>query len=178
VETAKTGQQEELFNNSHFSGVGILDLFPWEVKSTHEFHPPKEESSPVPESPKSHLIDGTGACHPPTGIQRRCCLGGFSSGGGTGRSPQCTGGVEAFERVRKRAMDFLHPNLDGGSDCDVCRILNLSQQHNLMLPFWGCSVQRQVWDGFPCELARRNFSIVNETRQNMAKLTNCTGMFC
>jgi hypothetical protein len=108
-----------------------------------------------------------------------CCLGSFSTGGGTVRRPECTGGVEAFQRVRKRAMEFLHPNLDGGSDCDVCRILNLSQQHNLTVSFWGDSVQRQVWDGFLCELMRRNYTIVNETRRkDMAKLTKCTDMFC
>jgi hypothetical protein len=145
----------------------------------YEFRPPKEESPSAPESPESRLVDGTGACYPPTDIQRMCCLGSFSSGGGTGRSPKCTGSVEAFQRVRKRAMEFLHPNLDGGSDCDVCQILNLSQQHNLTVSFWGDSVQRQVWDGFLCELMRRNYSIVHETRQrDVAKLTNCMGMFC
>jgi hypothetical protein len=181
VETAKTGQQEEIFNDSHFSNVGILDLFPWEVKSIYEFRPPKGESSPVPESPESRLIHGTGACHPPTGIQPMCCLGSFSAGGRTARSPKCTGGLEVFQRVRKLAMEFLHPNLDGGSDCDVCRILNLSQQQNLTVSFWGDSVQGQVWDGFLCELMRRNYTVVNETRveqKEMEKLTNCKDMFC
>jgi hypothetical protein len=165
-------------NDSHFSSTGILDLFPWERKSIFNFRPPKEVSPPEMESPESRLIQGTGDCYPPTGIERTCCLGSFSTGSGIVRHPYCAGGVEAFQRVRKRAMEFIHPNLDG-SDCDVCQILDLSYQHNLTISFWGDSVQRQVWDGFQCELTRRNYRIVNETWQKeMQKLTDCQGMFC
>jgi hypothetical protein len=92
-----------------------------------------------------------------------CCLGSFSSVGVTYRRP--AGGVEAFQRVRKRAMELLNSNLNGASDCDVCLILDLSHQHKLTVSFSGDSMQRQVWDGFLCcEMARRNNSVVNETR--------------
>jgi hypothetical protein len=63
-------------------------------------------------------------------------------------------------------------------DCDVCRILDLAYAKNLKLSFWGDSMQQQVFDGFLCELGRRNYEVVHEPVREMQDSQGCRGLEC
>jgi hypothetical protein len=63
-------------------------------------------------------------------------------------------------------------------DCDVCRILDLAYAKNLKLSFWGDSMQQQVFDGFLCELGRRNYEVIHESLREMQRSQDCRGLEC
>jgi hypothetical protein len=122
----------------HNSHISILPLLPWEVETISN-HKIKESSAP-------------------RNIPKTCALGSISKGGGTFPSANCGGGKSTYDRVQQRVREWLPE--DGV--CDTCRILDILAEKNLTLSFWGDSIHHQVFDGFICELSRRNYTIVNK----------------
>jgi hypothetical protein len=130
-------------DDPHNSHVSILPLLPWEVETI-----------------SNHKIEESSA---PRNIPKYCALGSISKGGETFPSANCGGGRLTYDRVQQRVREWLRE--DGV--CDTCRILDIMAEKNLTLSFWGDSMQHQVFDGFICELSRRNYAILNsEHRKN------------
>jgi hypothetical protein len=75
-----------------------------------------------------------------------------------------------YDKVHQRVREWL------GEDgvCDTCRILDILVEKNLTLSFWGDSMQQQVFDGFLCEISRRNYTIVNK---EVRRMPEPTGLF-
>jgi hypothetical protein len=48
----------------------------------------------------------------------------------------------------------------------------------LKLSFWGDSMQQQVFDGFLCELGRRNYEVIHEPLREMQRSQGCRGLEC
>jgi hypothetical protein len=145
----------------HSEQVSFLDLLPWEEDSLQFFeteNPTKEKKS----------------CHPPPGVPKSCCLGSYSSGGGTTPKNRryCS---EAFRKdyvalkqhtvleMAKYPIIKTKPALP----CDICNILNLMVRRNITLAFSGDSMQSQVVDGLLCEMMRRNYNV---TQSDSGKL--------
>jgi hypothetical protein len=55
-------------------------------------------------------------------------------------------------------------------------ILDIMAEKNLTLSFWGDSVQHQVFDGFICEISRRNYTILNSEMNSISKLGDSSGL--
>jgi len=143
---------------SNISNIGLLDLFEWESASVY-----------------SNKEEFQANCRPPQHVPDTCCLGSISRGGNVERYPVCNQTLQEYRMVQKLAENTLH---SGMMDCDVCRILELAHENKVNISWWGDSLHNQLWDGFRCELTRRNYKIVNETTQLILPLTRCQGMFC
>ena len=140
-------RKDDSHHNSH---IAILPLLPWENETISNDHRIEKSSAP------RH-------------IPRHCALGSTSAGGGTHPSRDCGSERSAYDRVHQRVRELL-PEQDGYG-CDVCRILDIIVEKNLTLSFWGDSMHQQVFDGFVCEMYRRNYTIISTTTQ---KLPNST----
>jgi hypothetical protein len=57
----------------------------------------------------------------------------------------------------------------------VCQIVEIAQERNLTLTFSGDSIQNQVFDGFLCELQRRNYTVKQVATE---KRKDCPGYTC
>jgi hypothetical protein len=137
--------------DSHNLHLAILPLLPWENQTI-----------------SNHLIEKSSA---PRHIPRYCALGSISTGGETHPSPNCGGGRSTYDRVYQRVRELLP---EDGYGCDACRILDIIIEKNLTLSFWGDSVHHQVFDGFVCEMYRRNYTIISTKKQRMPNSTMFT----
>lgn len=135
--------------DSHNSHIAILPLLLWENETI-----------------SNHLIQKSSA---PRHISEYCCaLGSISAGGNTFPSPLCEGRRSTYDRVHQRVRELLP---EDGYGCDTCRILDIIIEKNLTLSFWGDSVHHQAFDGFVCEMYRRNYTIISTKTQEMPNPT-------
>jgi hypothetical protein len=151
----------------HSEQVSFLDLLPWEEDSL-EFY---ETENPTKEKD---------SCHPPPGVPTSCCLGSYSSGGGTNPKYRrfCS---EAFRKdyaaLKEHTVQEMakYPiKTEPALPCDICNILNLMVRRNITLAFSGDSMQSQVVDGLLCEMTRRNYTV---TQSDSGKLHEDGGPF-
>jgi hypothetical protein len=143
----------------HSEQVSFLDLLPWEEDSL-QFLDTNQTS--VGKS-----------CHPPPGVATSCCLGSYSSGGGTNPKNRhfCSEGLRkdhaALKEHTVQEMAKYPIKTEPALPCDICNILNVMVRHNITLAFSGDSMQAQVVDGLLCEMMRRNYTI---TQSDSGKL--------
>lgn len=153
------------------ASIAILDLFPWEVASI-----------PTPET-------GPGICQPPTrnrtvqhqlafNVPKICCVASLYSLLDNKKNErlgsQCRGMDNA--KLRDHVSSVLDDEDSSAPDsgCDACRIIHLAMDHNLNISFWGDSITSQSYEGFLCELYRRDYRVAGSTtlepRQKALKL--------
>jgi len=131
------------------SSVAILELLPWERESMFA----------------NSTLTGT------------CSLGTIASYGTLVPQDTCGGGPDTYDFVRQKLDNELFGDNYDDDDyvCDVCRILDLLGSRKLRtISFWGDSVHNQVFDGFVCEIGRRNISIISDETIS----TGCGSMVC
>ncbi len=157
-----SGANDELVlsYNSTFQSPVVLDLFPWELQSMHEYNNishPKHGYRSIP------------VCLPPKGIPEACCLGSVSTRGsmvrdGTGA---CFKGESVYSNVTRAALQELQRTANlvkkSSEKCDVCRIMNIIYQHDLKFALSGDSMMLQTFTGLWCELSRRGYHITENT---------------
>lgn len=80
----------------------------------------------------------------------------------------CSG---AGQSTYSRVENIVRSVLPEDGVCDVCRILDILVSHNWTLTFWRDSMQSQLFDGWLCEMGRRNYTIEEE---DVEKYPNAT----
>jgi hypothetical protein len=150
----------------HSSNTAILNLLDWELESLEGII-----------DPSSTMEDAMRTCRPPRHVSQSCCIGTFSAGGDIDwklRAPRCSNKtLQDYLYVRDTASEILDISSSEVKEtyCDVCRIIELQQTHNLTIALFGDSVSNQVMQGLICELQRRNY-LVNVVRK-ISKEQDC-----
>lgn len=137
--------------------VSILDLLPWERESL------------VPNKTGSLAY-----LKAPPNTPATCALGTIATYGRLKPMETCGTNYDVVRETLEREAMF---SSESSSTCDVCRILQLLDHHNLTtLTFWGDSVHNQVFDGLVCEMSRRNVTTIvsDETEER----TECKSTVC
>jgi hypothetical protein len=128
-------------------------------------------------------VAGTGICEPPPTENRsnvvinECCVGSISAGGKNQWNPgmgPCALTMEAVHSTKYAAMELMNNGslqLFEREDqpiemCDVCRIIDIAMEHNYTIAFTGDSIQRQLFGGFLCEIARNGFQVIVKGLEN------------
>jgi hypothetical protein len=169
------GQSNELDSSTdpHSTSIAILDMLPWEVASI-----------PTPET--------NGTCQPPRAssvstmmmmedVSAICCvasmyrfvekrerrkerLGGQCRGMDNNKLKDHVASILGTTTTNA-VTDDTQPSSGNKKDlgCDACRIVNLAMEHRLNISFWGDSITSQSYDGFICELQRRNYHVMERT---------------
>ena len=147
----------------HSTNQDVLDLLDWERDS----------------------LDMTALCNPPEGIPKSCCIGSHSSGGGVSHKMRykCKQMADRWDDLQGAVYEFYHRHQlhhllssengrQSALPCDVCQLIEQLRIHSLNLTWIGDSMQSQIWEGFCCELLRRNYHVelvsrveYNSTRQ-------------
>jgi len=139
--------------------VAIMDLLPWERESMFA----NGTSSYLKAANNNNITSA-----------RTCSLG-------TVEQETCGGGPATYDFVRQKlSTELFGDDYDDDDEnnyvCDVCRILDILLARKLRtITFWGDSVQEQVFEGFVCEIGRRNISIVSD---ETTKFPQCHSMVC
>jgi len=130
-------------HDPHHANVALLPLLEWEQESLD--------------------IKRKGTCNPPSGTPSVCCLGSTSFGGNTDAKyrPYCADSLLP-KHVNPLIADVKQFFSDTQVGCDVCRIMELAQTNKLNIAFHGDSVHAQAFQGFICELARRDYEVKME----------------
>ena len=140
----------------HNESVAILPTLLWEKEAMY------------------NLKNGSMECNNPLNVPKTCCPGSFSQGGGVNPDMRIACAQADFSIVETLAQQFVDSwPLDISSTksttmCDICRILDILRQHNESLTIMGDSMTMQVFDGFLCEMMRRQYILVqqNETKRS------------
>lgn len=95
-----------------------------------------------------------------------CCPGSFSRGGHVTDVLRNQCSHTDYERIDTLARQFadmwpvrIH---SGDAACDVCRLIEILRTRNETLTIMGDSMKMQAFDGFMCELKRRNYLVDKE----------------
>ncbi len=132
---------------------GILDLLPWEMQSIRNFTNASDWGGPKQ----------LGICDAPPGISNTCCPGSFSGGGEVTRAwaYHCFHGEAVYDRVAQIVLQEVERtnHMVQHDQCDLCRIVEIINQHNLRFAITGDSMMSQNMDGFLCELGRRGYNV-------------------
>ena len=139
----------------HNESVAILPILLWEKEAMY------------------NLKNGSMECNNPLNVPKTCCPGSFSQGGGVNPEMRIACAQADFSIVETLAQQFvdswpLDISTMTTTMCDICRILDILRQHNESLTIMGDSMTMQVFDGFLCEIMRRQYILVqqNETKQS------------
>jgi hypothetical protein len=180
------GKEDIVTTTTLITSKAIIDLLPWEKESMY-----------VNRTSSSSYLQVQAANNTP----KTCSLGSLASNGalvpsreggrvGAKLFPQktCGGGPASYNFVRQKLQTEMFGALAGSDDgvCDVCRILDIlagsrkdkvdnnSSISNSTISFWGDSVHHQMFDGFVCEMGRRNITILSD--ENVP--TGCGALLC
>ncbi|CAB9524637.1 expressed unknown protein [Seminavis robusta] len=178
-----TASSEIRVHERHSPDLEIVDLYDWELECIKEGALMVRSN----ETSRSKHRMQVGKCDPPPELVTDCCESPFSSAG--------TVVNVAFQKCGRASHAWLHQNgslqqhareflaemplpiatgtheegtTSNAIRCDVCRIVELSRQHNLTITFVGDSMQAQVWQGLIYELQRRQYrtKMLNNWTQN------------
>ena len=82
--------------------------------------------------------------------------------------------MEAIQSTKYAAMEVMNNGSlqlferdDQPTDkCDICRIIDIALENNYTIAFTGDSIQRQIFGGFICEIARNGFQVIDKGEEN------------
>ncbi len=151
-------------SNSTLYTPMVLDLLGWETQSIREF-----DNVSQPNGFKVLPV-----CKPPEGINDTCCLGSVSARGGLvrGETDHCFKDDGRYDKVAQAARKELQRTSElvkDVSECDLCRIMNIIHHHDLKFAVTGDSMMLQMFSGMWCELSRRGYNVVDNTKYIHAK---------